>query len=106
MTKAATLEVLLALGSKVKELEIEGLIVKIRPLTWVMERDIAGVVGAMRQRGEPDTVCNREYVKLVTFKGLVEPSANELAVELLRFDIVRQIADAVVRFTGGLEKKE
>jgi hypothetical protein len=100
----STIDQLLKLGLQTKEIEIEGIRVKIRPLTWGMERDISRIIGEMEQRGEPEKVRDREYMKLVMLHGVIDP-LEEHQIEQLELNVVTTIALEILDFTGGIGKK-
>lgn len=107
-TPVASVEMLLAGGTAIRDLMVEGMRVRIRPLTWRQEYEAAVVVGNYVKSGMPEEVAEREYMKLVVMRGLVEPKVTERQVQDMKWGHVKLIQDAISELTrvSVPEKKE
>lgn len=101
----ATIESVLASSNQSVEVQIDGQIFEIRPLTWRMERDITAAVEGLISRGIPKSVANREYVKIAIHQCLVEPKLDEPAIEKMRLGTSQKLFDEIAELSSGDKKK-
>lgn len=101
-----TKDEILSIANQVEEVEIDGKTLKIRPLTWKQEAEISEVIGNMIRNGTPEPVADREYMKLVVLRGLVEPKLDETEIQNLKFGLVQGLSRKIGDLSSGMGKKE
>ena len=95
-----TRDELIKLVTNVNNVEIEGMVFGIRPITWQEEVDIEESVSA--QKTEEMKV--RERIVLTAWTGLVEPKLSLEEVKNLPVGLVTKLAMKVSEISSGVEK--
>lgn len=95
-----TRDELIKLVTNVNNVEVEGMVFGIRPITWQEEVDIEESVSA--QKTEEMRV--RERIVLTAWTGLVEPKLTLEEVKNLPVGLVTKLAMKVSEISSGVEK--
>lgn len=104
--RTVTLEEFLAAGKVIKTIVINGMNIRIRPLTYLQEFRIAQVIGEHIKQGMPHEVADREYMKLAVLNGVIEPKMDEISINNAHWGYIKAISDAIGALTKNFEKKE
>lgn len=98
--KRATKEDLLRLITDVIDVEIEGKIFGIRPITYVEDAEFERVADDERTEDEK----MRKRILLTVWKGLMNPRMEILEIEQLPVTLVTKIAIEIGNVSSGVSK--
>lgn len=99
-SKRATKDELFRLISDVVDVEIDGRVFGLRPITYAEDAEIERVVAEQRTDDEK----MRQRIILTSWKGLVDPKLEMQELEQLPAGLVTKIAIEVGRISAGAPK--